>query len=85
MEIQIRNRFFTEELLINIHMQQKEGPLSIVLKNDTGEVCREQEIWLPQSQNSIVIGDLGDLPYGRYRLDIDCEGRHEEVMLVKRF
>lgn len=85
MEIQIRNRFFTEELLISIHAHPAEGPLSLVLKNDTGEVCRAQEVWLEQSQKSIVINNLGDLPYGRYRLDIDCEGRHEEVMLVKRF
>jgi hypothetical protein len=83
MFLKIRQRFFLNDLVIEIQEPQKSSFI-VLLRDHNGNFCRSVEMKTETNQSLYKWNGLNELPYGVYTCEI-LEGIQEMTMqLVKR-
>ncbi len=83
MFLKIRQRFFLNDLVIEIQ-EPKKSSFRALLKDNNGAICRSLEIKTEKNQSIYKWNGLNELPYGVYTCEILGELEEMKTQVVKR-
>ena len=83
MFLKIRQRFFLNDLVIEIQEPQKSS-FKALLKDNNGAICRSLEMETETNQSIYKWSGLNELPYGVYTCEILGGIEAMKTQLVKR-
>lgn len=80
----VKSSIFIDALQLQLTVVKGYHPLRVVLKDDTGCVCRTMEKNIGREKEELTWSGLNDLPYGRYTLELSHGEDEMKMNLVKR-
>ena len=83
MFLKIRQRFFLNDLVIEIQEPQKSS-FTALLKDNNGAICRSVKMETQKNQSVYIWNGLNELPYGVYTCEILGGIEAMKTQLVKR-